>query len=106
MRAAASVTATIVNRGGDEPVAAQEWCAELARLTGRVARVVVKEVPGGIRGIVLDNTRRLAITGPCRVPWRDGLARLVAERSAPGGSADPVSAQADRLMSSFDDAAG
>lgn len=103
MLAAASVPATIVNWGGDEPVAAQEWCAELARLTGREARVVVKEVPGGIRGIVLDNTARLAITGPCRVPWREGVRRLVDERPA---VAEATAAQAARLLSSFDDAAG
>ena len=103
MLGAASVPATIVNWGGDEPVAAQEWCAELARLTGREARVVVKEVPGGIRGIVLDNTARLAITGPCRVPWREGVRRLVDERPA---AAEATAAQAARLLSSFDDAAG
>jgi hypothetical protein len=65
--------------------------------------VVVKEVPGGIRGIVLDNTARLAITGPCRVPWREGVRRLVDERPA---VAEATAAQAARLLSSFDDAAG
>jgi nucleoside-diphosphate-sugar epimerase len=101
--AAASVPATIVNWCGDEPVSAQEWCAELGRLTGRTPNVVVKEVPGGIRGIVLDTSTRRSITGPCTVTWRDGLRRLVAERlasDAPG----QVHAQADRLLSSFDDA--
>ncbi len=101
--AAASVPATIVNWGGDEAVSAQEWCAELARLTGVAARVVVKEVPGGIRGIVLDNTARLAITGPCRVPWREGVQRLVEERRTADSPAT-VHAQAARLLSSFDDA--
>lgn len=102
MLGAASVPATVVNWGGDEPVAAQEWCAELGRLTGREPRVVVKEVPGGIRGIVLDNTARLAITGPCTVPWREGVRRLVDERRAAPAT---VQAQADRLLSSFDDPA-
>jgi len=79
---AASVPATIVNWGGDEPVSAQEWCAYLSERAGVAADVVVREVPGGIRGIILDNTRRLAITGPCKVGWREGLARVVANRTA------------------------
>jgi nucleoside-diphosphate-sugar epimerase len=103
---AASVPATIVNWGGDEPVAAQEWCAYLSELTGCPVDVVVKEVPGGIRGIILDNTRRLAITGPCQVGWREGLRRVVEHRLAATTMADEaaaaaVSAQADRLASSF-----
>jgi len=79
---AASVPATIVNWGGDEPVSAQEWCAYASELTGKPADVIVKEVPGGIRGIILDNSRRLAITGPCKVSWREGIARVVEGRMA------------------------
>jgi nucleoside-diphosphate-sugar epimerase len=103
MLAAARVPATIVNWGGDEPVSAQEWCAYLGELTGIEPRTVVKEVPGGIRGIVLDTTRRASITGPCRVAWRDGLRRLVEGRRA-AGAASTVGAQAQRLLSSFTDA--
>jgi nucleoside-diphosphate-sugar epimerase len=97
--AAASVPATIVNWAGDEPVSAQEWCAYLSELTGRPAEVVVREVKGGIRGIILDNTRRLAITGPCQVGWREGLRRVVENRVA--STTPTVHAQADRLASSF-----
>jgi nucleoside-diphosphate-sugar epimerase len=100
---AASAPATIVNWGGDEPVAAQEWCAYLSELTGREANVVVKEVPGGIRGIILDNTRRLAITGPCTVGWRDGLRRVVSERLNAAASDRTVESAAARLASSFTD---
>ena len=104
---AASVPATIVNWGGDEPVAAQEWCAYLGELTGREVKVVVKEVPGGIRGIVLDNTKRLGITGPCAVAWREGLRRIVDARSSAVDAALPsIRAQADRLLSSFANAEG
>ena len=102
--AAASVPATIVNWGGDEPVSAQQWCAELGTLTGREVRVVVKEVPGGIRGIVLDATLRRAITGPCTVAWRDGVRRLVETRLGAGASRPSVHTQADRLLSSFETA--
>jgi len=97
--AAATVPATIVNWAGDEPVSAQEWCAYLSEVTGRPAEVVVREVPGGIRGIILDNSRRLAITGPCRVGWRDGLRRVVENRVA--AAAPTVRAQAERLAASF-----
>jgi nucleoside-diphosphate-sugar epimerase len=98
---AASVPATIVNWGGDEPVSAQEWCAYLGELIGVAPDVVVKEVPGGIRGIILDTTTRRAITGPSTVSWRDGLRRLVETRGQMPASAHH---QADRLLSSFSDA--
>jgi hypothetical protein len=97
---AASVPATIVNWGGDEPVSAQEWCAYMAELTGVEPNVVVKEVPGGIRGIILDNTKRMAITGPCTVPWREGVRRLVEERH---GRSNVVATAAARLLSSFEE---
>src|SRR3954465_12583061 len=97
---AATVPATVVNWGGDEPVSAQEWCAYLSELTGVQADVVVKEVPGGIRGIILANARRMAITGPCRVSWRDGLTSVVAGRGGGGGGAALVHTAADRLATS------
>jgi nucleoside-diphosphate-sugar epimerase len=75
--AAATVPATIVNWGGDEVVTIQEWTAELGRLTGLPARVEVVEQPGSHRGMVSDPTRRRALTGPCRVGWREGLRRVV-----------------------------
>ena len=97
---AASVPATIVNWGGDEPVSAQEWCAYLGELVGIEPDIVVKEVPGGIRGIILDATKRRAITGPSTVTWRDGLRRLVESR---GHLPTSAHRQADRLLSSFTD---
>jgi hypothetical protein len=99
---AASVPATIVNWAGDEPVSAQEWCAYLGELVGIEPDIVVKEVPGGIRGIILDATKRRAITGPSTVTWRDGLRRLVESRGHLPTSAHQ---QADRLLSSFADPA-
>jgi nucleoside-diphosphate-sugar epimerase len=72
---AASTPATIVNWCGDEAVTVQEWSAYAAELAGKTARVVVDERPGVARGAVGDPTRRRSITGPCRVDWREGLAR-------------------------------
>jgi nucleoside-diphosphate-sugar epimerase len=70
---AASVPATILNWAGDEVVSVQEWCAFGAELAGTQATVVVKERPGKPRGQIADVSKRLAITGPCQVSWRDGM---------------------------------
>jgi nucleoside-diphosphate-sugar epimerase len=97
MLAAASVPATIVNWAGDETVTIQEWTAYLGQLTGRSPQLVRKDVPGGIRGIAGDITRRRELTGPCEVAWRDGLARLVESRGHDAG----MSGAAAKLLSSF-----
>jgi nucleoside-diphosphate-sugar epimerase len=78
----ACVPATIVNWGGDEPVSVQQWSAYLGELLGIDANVVVDEVPGASIGSVGDHSKRAAITGPCRVHWRDGI-RRVAEQLYP-----------------------
>jgi nucleoside-diphosphate-sugar epimerase len=80
--AAASVPATIVNWGGDEIVTIQEWSAFLGELTGLPAEVSVAESPGSHRGMISDPTKRLGLTGPCRVDWRQGLRRVVEARTA------------------------
>jgi nucleoside-diphosphate-sugar epimerase len=71
---AASVPATIVNWGGDEEVSIEEWCTFLGELSGRDARFV--EAPT-IGGIPTDNTKRIALAGPTRVAWKDGMRRMV-----------------------------
>jgi hypothetical protein len=38
---------------------------------------------GGYPGAICDNTKRLSITGPCEVSWRDGMRALV-ETCYPG----------------------
>lgn len=76
--AAAAVPATITNWGGDETVDMREMVQYLGELAGREARMI--ESPDGIQQILLDPTRRRSLTGPCRVPWRDGLRRMVQAR--------------------------
>ena len=78
----ASVPATIVNWCGDEPVSVQEYSAYFGELLGVEPKVVVEEIPGASCGSVGDHTKRSAITGPCRVGWRDGF-RRVAEHFYP-----------------------
>jgi nucleoside-diphosphate-sugar epimerase len=79
---AASVPATIVNWGGDEPASVQEYSVYFGDLLGVEPEVVVEEIPGASRGSVGDHTKRSSITGPCRVGWRDGF-RRVAEHCYP-----------------------
>jgi nucleoside-diphosphate-sugar epimerase len=71
--AVASVPATIVNWAGDVPVTVAEWSSYFAELLGLSAEVVIEPVPGASLGSVADHTKRISITGPCRVDWRDGF---------------------------------
>ena len=84
MVGAASVPARVLNWGGDEAVSPQEWCPYLAGLAGVEANLVLHEVPGSQRGVVLDVTQRRAVTGPCSVSWRDGM-RAMWEARYPDG---------------------
>ncbi len=77
--ALASTPATIVNWAGDEVVSPQDWVPYMADLLGIEPRLQVVVTPGTLRGSVADNSRRLAAAGPCRVPWREGLAACVAD---------------------------
>jgi nucleoside-diphosphate-sugar epimerase len=87
---AATTPATIVNWCGDEGVSMQQWCAYAAELLGTTAEIIVKPVDGDSHGQVADPTRRKAITGACRVHWRDGFRRVIEElypdRVQPGTS--------------------
>jgi hypothetical protein len=42
--------------------------------------VEARPIDGTLRGSIADNTRRLGITGPCRVDWREGLRETWAAR--------------------------
>ena len=75
---AATVPSTIVNWCGDVPVTVQEWSAYFGDLLGVEARVEVDVVPGASVGSVGDATKRISITGPCRVEWRDGFRDMAA----------------------------
>ncbi|MER6144761.1 NAD(P)-dependent oxidoreductase [Streptomyces sparsogenes] len=69
--AAASVPATLVNWGGDEPVGMTDCVRYLEELSGVEAKLVPSEVTR--ETYQFDPARRLEITGPCRVPWREGV---------------------------------
>ena len=77
---AASAPANVVNWGGDEAVAAQEWCAYFGQRLGVEPTLLVRPLPGSQPGVVADNKKRLSITGPCQVGWREGAAEIVETR--------------------------
>ena len=77
---AASVPATIVNWCGDEPVSVQEMAAFAGEVAGVEARVEVTPIELASRGSVGDCAKRISITGPCTVNWRDGLRRTMVSR--------------------------
>ncbi len=73
---AAAVPANIVNFCGDEAVSVQQWCAYIGELFGVEPIIEVTPVPNASVGSVGDPAKRIAITGPCRTHWRDGLRRM------------------------------
>jgi len=77
--AAASTPATIVNWGGDEAVSVQEWSAYAGELLGVKPVVNVEVIPGASLGAVADSTKRQSIIGPCKVSWKAGFRRTLAE---------------------------
>ena len=77
---AAAVPATIVNWGADEPVSVQEWTAYMGQLMGIETLVDVTPVPWASVGSVVDCRKRIAITGPSTVKWKDGLRRVMEHR--------------------------
>ena len=70
---AASAPATIVNWCGDDVVTAEEWVALYGAHLGVEPKLARYELPGGQPGSAGDPTRRLSLTGPCTIDWRDGM---------------------------------
>ena len=75
---AAGVPAPITNWGGDEPLDVREIATTIGELIGREAEFVTSD--DGIHQYALDSTRRTQLAGPCSVPWRDGIRRMIASR--------------------------
>jgi UDP-glucuronate 4-epimerase len=75
--ACAAVPATIVNWGGDEPVRMEEWCHLMGELVG--TDPIFGASDGAARGAPINNAKRLALTGPARVAWREGFEAMVVD---------------------------
>jgi len=76
--AAARVPAVTVNWGGDV-ASIEEWCAYLGELTGLEPRF--QHTTDAFGSLQLDLTRMHELIGPARVPWRDGIRRMVQARA-------------------------
>ena len=72
----ANVPATIVNWGGDQQVALEEWVAELGRLVGREP-VLVDVTEATIGGVTTDNTRGWSWPGRPRSTGTTAWPRMV-----------------------------
>jgi UDP-glucuronate 4-epimerase len=78
--ASASVPATIVNWGGDEPVRMQDWCDLMGELVGTAP--TYRQSDRAFRGAPVDASKRLAITGPTSISWREGITAMVEDWQA------------------------
>jgi len=76
--AAASVPATIVNWGGDDPVDVETYCGYMGEIAGLNPKF--QRIRDAVRQTVTDNTRRRELVGDCRVKWREGMRQMIAAR--------------------------
>lgn len=75
----ATVPATIINWGGDEGVEVETWVRYLGELVGKEPRFEYDDRPRSGSWIG-DHGRRIALGCECRVPWREGMKRMIAAR--------------------------
>lgn len=75
---AASVPATTLNWGGNDPVSVEEWCTFMGELCG--VDVTFEKTHATIDSVMVDLTRLHDLVGPTTVPWRDGLRRMIEAR--------------------------
>jgi len=75
---AASTPAVVVNWAGDDIVSCEEWLAYMGELTGISPTIEYQD--RWITNSAPDATKRKSLVGPCRVKWKDGFRRMLAER--------------------------
>jgi hypothetical protein len=71
----------------------------------------VRSIPidGTTRGSIADVSKRLSITGPCTVSWRDGLRRVFDERhggrigTGPSGQSAKLLGEVSRVRRAIDE---
>ncbi len=74
--AAASVPANVVNWGGDENVAVEDWCALIGGLIGKEPLIEVDE--NAIPSLPIDVSRLNELGFHSSISWQEGMRRLVA----------------------------
>lgn len=72
---AATVPATVVNWGGDEPVGMTDCARYMSELTGVEATFTTAEVPRETYSF--DSSKRRALIGDCTVEWHVGIRRTL-----------------------------
>jgi nucleoside-diphosphate-sugar epimerase len=75
---AGEVPAAVINWGSPETVGLEEYCLAAGELVGRTPTFVYTEK--AYPGVYLDVSLAEGRLGPCQVPWREGLRRMVAAR--------------------------
>ncbi|MCP5056664.1 MAG: NAD(P)-dependent oxidoreductase [bacterium] len=75
----ASVPATVVNWAGSEDTCIEDWCAYLGELTGLEPKLTPTDQ--ALAPLPLDVSKLEDRVGRSRVPWREGLRRMVAARN-------------------------
>ncbi|MAI77753.1 MAG: oxidoreductase [Deltaproteobacteria bacterium] len=75
----ASVPAATINWGGSQATSIEEWCDYLAQITGLNPQLSPTEQT--LRSLELDPSLMHEKIGQTRVPWRDGLKRMVKKRN-------------------------
>lgn len=75
----AAVPAPVVNLGGDDPVSVEAIAAYLEEITGMTLKMTEGDHAMWQMKIV-DNTRRVALAGPCRYGWKEGVRAALAKR--------------------------
>jgi UDP-glucuronate 4-epimerase len=71
----ATVPATVVNWGGDEPVGMTDCARYMSELTGVAATFTTAEVPR--ETYAFDSNKRRALIGDCTVEWQVGIRRTL-----------------------------
>jgi UDP-glucuronate 4-epimerase len=74
----ASVPATTLNWAGDDVVSIEEWVAYLGELTGLESKT--QPTDQTLASNVMDLTRMHDLVGRAKVPWKDGVRRMVEAR--------------------------
>lgn len=72
----AGTPALITNWCGDEMITTQDAAAQVEAMTGRPLPLTVRPFPGAPTGTAADPTRRLSITGPCKVKFKPAYQAL------------------------------
>lgn len=84
---AATVGGLVVNWAGDEAISTVDLAEFIGTTIGIDPKFETVTTASSYPRIT-DNTRRREICGPCAVPWREGVRRMIAERH-PGVTLQP-----------------